>query len=389
MTRRGRLALPLIVLISITGSLVTIPRYACAFSVLAHQAVVDAAWDGSIVPEIHRRFPRASAQEVEAARAYAYGGAHIADLGYYPFGSRLFTDLLHYVRTGDFLDNMLASARDPNEYAFALGATAHYVTDCTGHPQATNRAVPDIYPKLRQKFGRVVTYADDRGSHLMTEFRFDIYQMSRSKRTRDLYDHAMEFQVSQRVLDDAFQRTYGLRLADLFASPDIAILTYRFAFREVIQEATGIAWQLYKADIEKLDPRVTPAGFVYDLSRHDFEKQFGKTFDEPGYFAKFVAFMVKLVPNVGPFKRMAYKPLPPESVQLFNTALDHSIERYRATIAGLRRGQTAFADDNLDTGKVAHPGEYEPADEARASLAKKLASLEHDKDGRMQHASRR
>jgi len=385
MTGRRRFAPPLIILVLIAGSLVTVPKSACAFSVLAHQAVVDAAWDGSIVPEIHRRFPRASAQEIEASRAYAYGGAHIADLGYYPFGSRLFTDLLHYVRTGDFLDNMLASARDPNEYAFALGATAHYITDCTGHPQATNRAVPDIYPKLRKKYGTVVTYADDHGSHLMTEFRFDIYQMSRSKRTRDLYDHAMEFQVSQRMLDDAFQKTYGLRLGDLFESPDVAILTYRFAFRTIIQEATGIAWQLYKADIQKLDPTVTPAGFVYDLSRHDFEKQFGKTFNEPGYFAKFVAFMVKLVPNVGPFKHMAYKPLPPESVQLFNTALDHSIERYRRTIDGLRRSQVAFADDNLDTGRIARPGEYEPADEARAELEKKLASLDRSK-GETQHA---
>lgn len=374
MMERGRFALPLIGLFLITGSLLTVPKPAFAFSVLAHQAVVDAAWDGSIVPELHRRFPRASPQEIEDARAYAYGGAHIADLGYYPFGNQLFTDLLHYVRTGEFLDNMLASARDVNEYAFALGATAHYITDCTGHPQATNRAVPDIYPDLRKKYGKVVTYADDHSAHLLTEFRFDIYQMSRSKRTRDLFNHALAFQVSQRVLDEAFQKTYGLHLSDLFANTDVAILTYRFVFRGLIEEATGIAWELYKADIHTLDPTVTPAGFVYDLSRHDFEKQFGKTFREPGYFAKFIAFFVKLVPNVGPFKRMVYKPLPPQSVELFNAGLEHSIERYRTTIRGFRSGKVAFADDNLDTGKTTHAGQYKPADEARAELAEKLAS---------------
>lgn len=384
MMERGRFASPLIGLFLITGSLLTVPQRALAFSVLAHQAVVDAAWDGSIVPELHRRFPRASPQQIEDSRAYAYGGAHIADLGYYPFGSHLFTDLLHYVRTGEFLDNMLASARDVNEYAFALGATAHYITDCTGHPQATNRAVPDIYPNLRKKYGKVVTYADDHGAHLMTEFRFDVYQMSRSKRTRDLFNHALAFQVSQRVLDEAFQKTYGLHLSDLFASTDVAILTYRFAFRTLIEEATGIAWELYKADIHKLDPEVTPAGFVYDLSRHDFEQQFGKTFREPGYFAKFIAFFVKLVPNVGPFKRMVYKPLPPQSIELFNAGLEHSIERYRTTIAGLRSGKVAFADDNLDTGKTTHAGQYKPADEARAELAEKLASrglAAHGDDG--------
>jgi Zinc dependent phospholipase C len=305
------------------------PRTSFGFSVLVHQAVIDATWKATLVPALRRRFPSASDADIEHARAFAYGGAHVADLGYYPLGNRLFTDLLHYVRTGDFLTALLTSARNVDEYAFALGATAHYIADTIGHPEATNRAVAEIYPKLRRKYGDTVTYADDHTTHLQTEFRFDVLEMSRDKRTRDLFHHAVAFQVAKRPLDAAFRKTYGLGLDDVFENTDVAILTYRFAFRELIQEATGIAWELYRADIQKLDPEATPAGFIYDLSRADFDEEFGKTYRQPGYFAKFFAFVVKLVPNVGPFKRSIYKPLPPHVVQLFTAALDHSVARYR------------------------------------------------------------
>src|SRR5215203_3025131 len=115
------------------------PTHSAAFSVLAHQAVVDRSWDATLTPEIRRRFP---GTDLKRARAFAYGGSHVADLGYFPLGSKLFTELLHYVRTGDFVTNLIASARDADEYAFALGALAHYVADTTGHPEATNRVVP-------------------------------------------------------------------------------------------------------------------------------------------------------------------------------------------------------------------------------------------------------
>ncbi len=355
------------------ATLVSTPRTSFGFSVLAHQAVIDATWKTSLVPELRRRFPSAGDADLERARAFAYGGAHIADLGYFPLGNHLFTDLLHYVRTGDFLTALLASARDVDEYAFALGAAAHYVTDTIGHPEATNRGVPEIYPSLRRKYGNSVTYSDDHTAHLQTEFRFDVLEMSRDKRTRDLFHHAVAFQVAKRPLDEAFRKTYGLGLDDVFESTDVAILTYRFAFRELIHEATGIAWELYRADIQKLDPQATPAGFIYDMSRSDFDQEFGKTYRQPGYFVRFFAFVVKLVPNVGPFKRSIYKPLPPHVVQLFTVALDHSVARYREIVAAARRPRLEIDDRNLDTGRRARAGEYDLADEAYANLVSKLA----------------
>ena len=348
------------------------PAPAPAFSVLAHQAVVDRSWDASLVPELHRRFPGA---DLTRAKAFAYGGSHIADLGYFPLGSTLFTELLHYVKSGAFVGALLGAAQSADEYAFALGALAHYVADTTGHPEATNRVVPELYPKLRKKFGDRVTYADDHTSHLQTEFRFDVFEMAHNPASRDLFHHAMQFEVATRALDEAFQQTYGLRLDDLFTNVDAAILTYRWAFRGLIHEATGIAWALYQADIQKLDPDMTPAGFVYDLSRDDFEHEFGRAYSEPGYFARSVAFFVKLVPNVGPFKRAIWKPLPPDAQQTFRTALSDAVTRYQREIHRLARTSGTLADLNLDTGTPLDPRDYEPAEEAVEELAKRYGQV--------------
>ena len=83
-------------------------------------------------------------------------------MGYYPFGSKFFSDLVHYVRSGDFVVNLIGEAQNLNEYAFALGALAHYAADTQGHAIAVNRSVPIEYPKLARKYGKVVTYEDDR-----------------------------------------------------------------------------------------------------------------------------------------------------------------------------------------------------------------------------------
>jgi hypothetical protein len=357
-------------LLVVASFLLAASSRAGAFSVLAHQAVVDRSWDATLAPEIGRRFP---GTDLEKARAFAYGGSHVADLGYFPLGNELFTELLHYVRTGAFIGNLFAVARDGNEYAFALGALAHWIADTTGHPEATNRVVPEIYPELREEFGDEVTYADDHGSHLTTEFRFDVFQMARTKGGRDIFHHSLQFEVAARALDEAFQRTYGLRLEDLFASTDAAILTYRWAFRGLIHEGTGIAWELYRADIQGLDPEMTPAGFVYDLSREDFESEFGRIYAEPGYFARFFGFLVKLVPDVGPLKRTVLKPLPPEAQQRYTAALDRAVARYREKVAVVPRKQLDLPEQNLDTAKPIVFGDYEPADDAYAALVAKLA----------------
>src|SRR5689334_8882207 len=88
------------------------PRPAAGYSVLAHQALVDSMWTSEIVPLLKQRFPRTTEADLLRARAFAYGGCIIQDLGYYPFGSHLFTNLTHYVRAGDFVETLLRDARD-------------------------------------------------------------------------------------------------------------------------------------------------------------------------------------------------------------------------------------------------------------------------------------
>jgi hypothetical protein len=154
--------------------LLMVPGACQAFSVLAHQAVVEQAWNSTLLPAVRQRFPHAKRQELADARAYARGGSHLPDFGYFPLGSHLFTNLLHYVRTGDFYERAVKEAGAPQEYAFALGMLAHYEADTIGHPEATNLAVPIIYPKLAARYGDSATYADSPSAHLETEFRFDV-----------------------------------------------------------------------------------------------------------------------------------------------------------------------------------------------------------------------
>jgi hypothetical protein len=92
-----------------------------AYSVLTHEEIVDLLWSDEIRPLLLKRYPGLTEDQIREAHAYAYGGAVIQDLGYYPFGSREFSDLVHYVRSGDFVRELLIESQDVNEYAFALG----------------------------------------------------------------------------------------------------------------------------------------------------------------------------------------------------------------------------------------------------------------------------
>src|SRR5205814_9256983 len=173
MTTLQQAALGLLLLVS--------SHNAYSYSVLTHEAIVDSTWDSAIKPLLLKRFPTATADDLTAAHAYAYGGSIIQDLGYYPFGSKFYSDLTHYVRSGDFIVNLIRESQDLDEYAFALGALAHYAADNKGHRMATNVSVPLLYPKLRLKFGNSITYADDPFSHSKTEFGFDVFQAAKGR----------------------------------------------------------------------------------------------------------------------------------------------------------------------------------------------------------------
>ena len=351
-----------------------VPATARAYSVLAHEAMVDALWDGSIAPLLRARYPRTSADEITKARAFAYGGSVIQDLGYYPFGSHLFTNLVHYVRSGDFVEALLREARDVNEFAFALGALAHYSSDNAGHPIAINRAVPLIYPKLRAKYGPEVTYVEDPRRHIMVEFAFDVVQVAGGAYLPDAYRSFIGFEVAKPVLERAFADTYSLELGDLFTNLDLAIGTYRFAVSRTIPEMTRVAWEDKEDEIRKVTPQVNRQAFIYSITRQQYEQAYGTMYRKPGIFARFVGVLFKVLPKVGPLRALAFEAPTPEAERLFLDSFRTARDRYRTLLADARDARVQLPNTDFDTGQPARWGEYSLADETYLDLLEKLQS---------------
>jgi hypothetical protein len=345
---------------------------AYSYSVLTHEAIVDSTWDSGIKPLLLKRFPAATTDELTAAHAYAYGGCLIQDLGYYPFGSKFFSDLTHYVRSGDFIRNMIRESEDLNEYAFALGALSHFAADNNGHRMATNVSVPLLYPKLRLKFGNSITYADDPFSHTKTEFGFDVFQSAKSRYASAAYKEFIGFQVAKPVLERAFEDTYGMKIGQVFLSLDLAIGSYRRAVGTILPALTKVAWQLKGPEIRKEVPGITRKQFLYNLSRSSYEKSWGATYQRPGIRSRIMAGFFRIVPRVGPFKALAFKKLTPETEKLYMAGFNATIDRYRELLAAVGRGRLVLTNDNIDVGEVTTAGKYKLADAAYAKLLNKL-----------------
>jgi hypothetical protein len=361
--------------LSLVAALVLGPaRRADAFSVFAHQNTVDALWTSDIVPLLQQRYPGLTEEQLIQARAYAYGGSLIQDLGYYPFGSHLFTNLTHYVRSGDFVASMLRQAADANQYAFALGALAHYASDNTGHPLAVNRSVPMMYPKVRAKTGPVALYVDSPARHVMIEFSFDVLQVARGGYVAQAYRDRIGFEVSKELLERAVLDTYALELDDLLLSTDLAISTYRRAISTTIPELTRIAWRDKRKEIEEKTPGVTEAAFVYSYTPADYDREFGTKYRKPGVLARTLAFLLKVVPKIGPFRPLAFEPLTPETERLFLDSVEAARARYRTALQGVRgNGTLQLANTDFDTGEAPVRGRNALADETFADLLHKLA----------------
>lgn len=354
------------------------PQQTSGYSVLSHEAAIDAVWDSTLRPMLLRRYPATTTEGLNRARSYAYGGSVIHDLGYYPFGSKFFSNLLHYVRSGDFVETLVASARDVDEYAFALGAMAHYINDCTGHPHAVNLAVPEIYPKLKAKYGDEVTYIEARKEHVIVEFSFDIVQVAGGKYLPDAYRQFIGFRVATPLLERAFKTTYGLSLDDLFVDKEQAIASFRYAVSQIVPAITEAAWRDKQDEIAALTPGIARADFVFAYNRVDYERDYGGNFQKPGLFARFLAFVYRLVPKIGPLKPLSFKTPTPDSQALFADSFRLAASRYRAALNDAADRRFNLTNTDFDTGKQAAYGEYRLADETYAELLKELRRRKFD-----------
>ena len=345
---------------------------AYSYSVLTHEAIIDSTWDSAIRPLLLKRFPAATPDELTQAHAYAYGGCIIQDLGYYPFGSKFFSDLTHYVRSGDFILNLIRDSQDLNEYAFALGALSHYAADNNGHPIAVNRAVPVFYPKLGLKFGNLVTYADDPFSHAKTEFAFDVFQAAKGRYASAAYKQFIGFEVAKPLLERAFENTYGLKLAQVLMSIDLTIGSYRRAVGTILPAMTRVAWQIRKQEIRKDAPSVTRKTFLYNLSRSSYEKNWGSTYKRPGIRSKLLASVFRVLPKKGLFRPLSFKRLTPETEKMYMASFNSTIGRYRELLSEQNAGRLKLPNDNLDVGEFTTAGKYRLTDAAYSQLLHKL-----------------
>jgi hypothetical protein len=362
-------------LLAVVSMVVFAPSRASAYSVLAHEALIDDAWAEDIVPLLARRFPRAPKETLERARAYAYGGSLIQDLGYYPFGSRFFSNLVHYVRSGDFVAALIRQSRSVDEYAFALGALAHYASDNTAHP-TVNHALPIAYPKLRTKFGDDVLFGDSPTRHVMMEFAFDVLQVARGHFKADAYQRLIGFEVARPLLERAFHETYGLELKDLFGDVDLAIGTYRRAASQIIPDVTRVAWREKRDEILAVRPDVTERDFVYAMTRQEYEEAYGNGYRKPGFFVKLVVAIFKVVPKFGPFKPLAFEALNAETERMFLDSFVASRAEYQQLLRAVGSGRLSLRDTDLDTGKRPSAGVNELADKTYAELIEKLNDAE-------------
>jgi hypothetical protein len=352
--------------------LVGIPAGCHAYSVLTHEQVVDLLWKDDIEPLLKKRFPDATADDLRKAHAFAYGGSLVQDMGYYPFGNKFFSDLTHYVRSGDFIVNLINESNDLNEYAFALGALSHYSADNMGHP-VVNQSVAISFPKLRAKYGDTVTYEDDPKAHIRTEFGFDMTQVAKNRYTSDRYHDFIGFEVSKPVLERAFLDTYGVPLDKVISNEDLAIGTFRRAISTIIPEMTRVALIARKQELVAETPNFNSRKFRYYLSRASYQREWGKGYRQPGTGTRVLAFFLKFVPKVGPFKALDFKIPTRKTEDLYIASVNRTLDNYRGLLIEVKKKDFGLPNTDFDTGRKTHAGEYKLSDKAYARLLDSLA----------------
>ncbi len=348
-----------------------------AYSVLTHEEIVDLLWTSEIRPILLSRYPGLPEDQIREAHAYAYGGAVIQDLGYYPFGSKEFSNLVHYVRSGDFVSELLIQSRDVDEYAFAMGALSHYASDIAGHP-AVNLAVAIEYPKLEAKFGKSVRYSQDKSAHLKTEFGFDTVQVARNRYASQQYHDFIGFKVSKSLLERVFPIIYGVPLKDVLTHEELAVGSYRYAVGRLIPQMTRVALQTHKRELMREKKNFARREFLYRLSRSGYEKEWGKDYVKPGFGTRIESSLLRFMPKLGPLKGLAFNTPTAQTEDLYIKSINTTVDHYRGLLEALRADALVLPNCDLDSGNVTKAAEYSLTDDTYAKLLTRLSDRQFD-----------
>jgi hypothetical protein len=366
---RTRRLMPLLLIVGIC--LAATPR-CVAYSVLTHEEIIDLLWDQQIVPLLKSRFPNATPDEVKQAHAYAYGGSVIQDIGYYPWGNHVFSDLTHYVRTGDFVQAMIADSEDINQFAFALGALSHYIADIHGHPYI-NLAVGMEYPKLSELYGPSVPYDVDHAAHLKVEFGFDVLQVAKGRYAPEQFHDFIGFEVSAPLLERAFYDTYGIELKSVMPNEQLAINTYRRSVSKILPEMTKVALLTKGDELRHEVPNFNREHFLYHLSRADYRRAWGSGYKEPGPGAYIMATMFRALPKIGPLQAINFKEPTADTENMYFKSVNETIDAYGEALRDLKNARLETPNIDLDTGKPTRRDEYPLADATYRGLLDELS----------------
>lgn len=350
---------------------------ASAYSVLTHEELIDLAWNDSIRPLLLSRYPHSSPAELEEAHAYAYGGSAIQDMGYYPFGKEFFSDLTHYVRSGDFVASLFRNAHNVHELAFAVGALSHYIGDNIGHSECINPATAIEFPKLAKKYGPLVTYDESPHAHIRTEFAFDIDQLSHHRLAPAAYLRHVGLKVPRRLVEQAFYETYGLRLHEVLGPEIPAIHSYRSSVRSFIPRFGHAETVIHGSHFPADSDDQAFARFEHDVEHADFHKKWSTMRHRPGVVTHLLAFVIVILPRIGALSDMAIRGPDQETENWYVKSVDHSMSEFRATLDNLRdqpRIALNLPNRDLDTGNPVRPGAYPLTDKTYAELLRRVTS---------------
>ncbi len=366
--RTTRLSLASLLLV-----ILTVPQPTYAYSVLTHEQIIDLTWADSIQPLLLRRYPNLTPAQLREARAYAYGGCVIQDLGYYPMGRPLFSDLLHYVRTGDFIRALFRDAKSPDDFAFAIGALSHYMGDTIGHAEAINLAVGTEFPALAVKYGPNVNYAEGPHQHVRAEFAFDINEITKHRLAPEGYLNHIGFAIPVPLLARAYYDTYGLDIAGVLGHHRPTLRGYRYSVRTLLPRVAYAETLLHRKQM----PADTPSPMldllnqqIATLSTQDHWDSYRK---HAGLGTHLLAGFIFILPKVGPLSDLSLRGPTVQTEQDYVNSLDHTVDALRQMLAHAST-TSGLANQDLDTGDAIRPGTYRLCDETYANLLHQVAS---------------
>ena len=346
-----------------------------AYSLLTHEQLIDLTWQSSIVPLIRSRYPSVNDKQLEEARSYAYAGCVVQDIGYYPFGDEFYSNLTHYVRTGDFVVHLYRAAKNPNELAFAIGALSHYIGDNIGHAQATNRAVPVEFPKLAAKYGSVVSYGEGEHAHVQTEFAFDINEIAHRRFAPARYLRHVGLNLSTEQLATAFYDTYGL--SEDFSRARfrrVNVSGFRFAVRSFIPRIAYAVTLLQRRHMPPDSGSPDQQKLTAEVAQVAAENNWAHYRRKPGIGTYSLAGLIFILPKVGPLKLVAVKGPTSATEEEYVRSVNQSVDALKATLERFGKPHQTLPNRDLDTGAPTRPGGYRLADETYAKLLHRLVA---------------